>query len=265
MVAGVRAGSACIEVALHGKVMPSCRINVMGTRQKTQGSNLTVANLAPLLICLIGFIAPVCGGEIQYLALDDVPRATRTMTGIHGDPINVGLIGTREELVAAMLAARWQPADPITFKSTVKLVQSFVLHCSDETAPVSNLYLWKRKEDLAFEQALGKGASRRHHVRFWESTKQVDGRPLWLGAATLDTKVGFSHMTGMITHHIDANIDADRDKLMKELSVMGWLLSAEGIEGFQPRPDGRNGGGDPYHTDGRLLLGVLRSGGAEGR
>ena len=56
-------------------------------------------------------------------ALDDAPRVTRTTTGIHGDPINVGLIGTKDELIAAMLAAKWQPADPITFKSSVKLVQ----------------------------------------------------------------------------------------------------------------------------------------------
>jgi len=226
---------------------------------------MAAPKLAPSLICLIGFISPVLGGEAEYHALDDAPRITRTTTGIHGDPVNVGLIGTKEELVATMLAARWQPADPITLTSSVKLVQSVVLHQPDETAPVSHLYLWERKEDLAFEQQVGKDASRRHHVRFWESTKQVDGRPLWLGAAVFDTKIGFSHTTGMITHHIDADIDADRDKLMNDLTVAGRLLFTERVEGFQPNHDGKNGGNDPYHTDGRLLLGVLRSGGARGR
>jgi hypothetical protein len=216
---------------------------------------MAASKLAPSLIYVLGFIFPVLGGEIPHPVLDDVPRVTRTMAGIHGDPVNVAMIGTKEELVAAMLVAKWQPADPITFKSSVKLVQSVVLHRPDETAPVSNLYLWKRKENLAFEQEVGKDSRRRHHVRFWESTKQVDGRPLWLGAATFDRKVGFSHTTGMITHHIDANIDADRDKLMKDLTAAGRLLSTEGIEGFQPKHNGRNGGGDPYHTDGTLLLG----------
>lgn len=226
---------------------------------------MAVGKLAPALICLVGLIAPALGGEIQYPALDDAPRVTRTMTGIHGDPVNLGLIGTREEIVAAMLAAKWQPADPITFTSCVKLVQSFVLHRPDETAPVSNLYLWKRKEDLAFEREVGKGASRRHHVRFWESAKQVEGRPLWLGATTFDTKIGFSHMTGMITHHIGMDIDAERDTLMRELSAAGRLSSAEAVKGFQPKHDGRNGGGDPYRTDGRLLLGVLKSGAEQGQ
>ncbi len=180
-----------------------------------------------------------------------------TTTGLHGDPVNVALVGTKDEIVAAMLAAKWQPADLITFKTSLKLVKSVMLHRPDETAPVSNLYLWKRKEDLAFEQEVGKDASRRHHVRFWESTKQVNGRPLWLGAATFDTKVGFSHKTGLPTHHIDANIDADRDKLLVDLSAAAWLLSTEDIADFQPKHDGRNGCGDPYHTDGKLSIGVL--------
>lgn len=221
---------------------------------------MAASKLAPSLVCIVAFILPALGGEVEHSALDDAPRVTQTKLGIHGDPVNVALVGTKEDVIAAMLAAKWQPADPITFKSSLKLAKSVVLHRPDETAPVSNLYLWKRKEDLAFEQEVGKDARRRHHVRLWESAKQVKGRPLWLGAATFDTKVGFSHTTGMITHHIDANVDADRDKLMQDLTAAGRLSSTEKIEGFQPKTDGRNGGGDRYHTDGKLLVGALKSG-----
>jgi hypothetical protein len=222
------------------------------------GGNMTALRLVASLVAVFGFVAAVLGGELEHPTLNDAPRVTRTMTGLSGDPINVALIGTKKELVAAMAAARWLSADPITIKSSAKLVESVVLHQPDETAPVSNLYLWKRKEDLAFEQEVGKDASRRHHVRFWASPKPIQGRCLWLGAATFDTKIGFSHKTGMITHHIDANVDADRDKLMKDLAAAGRLLSMEPVEGFQPKHDGHNGGGDPYHTDGKLLLGVLK-------
>ncbi len=229
---------------------------------KTKVRNMAASKLVLPMFLVLGLIVPVLGGEIS---LDDAPRLTRTMAGIHGDPINVGLIGTKDELVAAMLAVNWQPADPITFKSSAKLVRSVLLHRPDETAPVYNLYLWKRKEDLAFEQEVGKTASRRHHVRFWESAKQVGGRLLWLGAATFNTKIGFSHTTGMPTHHIDANVDAEREKLMNDLIAAGRLSSTEGVEGFQPKHDGRNGSGDPYRTDGKLLLGVLKGAGDEGR
>ena len=63
----------------------------------------------------------------------------------------------------------------------------------------------------------------------------------------------------MITHHIAANVDADRDKLIADLALA--ISSTETVEGFHSKHDGRNGGGDPYHTDGRLLLGVLESAG----
>jgi hypothetical protein len=221
---------------------------------------MAASKLVPPLAWALLFAHSTCGGEIEHSALDDAPRITLTKSGIHGDPVNVALVGTKEQLIAAMVAAKWQPADPITFKSSTKLVKSVVLHRPDETAPVSNLYLWKRKEDLAFEQEVGRDASRRHHVRFWDSAKQVNGRPLWLGAATFDTKVGLSHKTGLPTHHIDANVDADRDKLLKDLT--DWLSTTEGIEGFQSKHDGRNGGGDRYHTDEKLLLGILKN---EGR
>ena len=216
---------------------------------------MTTSKLAASLFFFLVLVSPVFGGDIES-ALDDAPRVTLTTTGIQGDPINVGLIGTKDELIAAMLAAKWQPADPITFRSSAKLVKSVLLHRPDETAPVSNLYLWNRKEDLAFEQEVGKDAIRRHHVRLWQSAQQVDGRPLWLGSATFDTKVGLSRITHLPTHHIDANIDADRDKLMEDLTAARWLSSTEGID-FQIKHDGRNGGGDPYHTDGTLSVGIL--------
>ena len=51
-------------------------------------------------------------------------------------------------------------------------------------APVSNLYLWGRIQDLAFEQPVGNSPKQRHHVRFWRSAEVDDnGEPLWLGAA----------------------------------------------------------------------------------
>ncbi|MGB7158545.1 MAG: LssY C-terminal domain-containing protein, partial [Tepidisphaeraceae bacterium] len=99
---------------------------------------------------------------------------------------------------------------------------------------------------------------RRHHVRCWRSARLDDaGRPMWLGAATFDTRVGFSHDTGQVTHHIAPEIDADRDLLIADLRAAGALDSAGWVDDFQPMRAGRNGGGDPWQTDRRLAVGVL--------
>ena len=55
---------------------------------------------------------------------------------------------------------------------------------------VSDLYLFGRKQDLAFERPIGDNPRKRHHVRFWHWDKLEDGRPVWFGSATLDERVG---------------------------------------------------------------------------
>jgi len=157
-----------------------------------------------------------------------------------------------------MWRSGWRSADPITLRSSLRIAASTVFHLSYKSAPVSDLYLWKRKQDLAFEQPVGKGARRRHHVRFWRS-QEVDeqGRHLWLGAATYDSGIEISHTTRLFTHHIAPAIDSERDKLFEDLLRSGQIEQVFWIDPFQKQLAGHNGGGDPYYTDGQLMVGVL--------
>jgi hypothetical protein len=195
------------------------------------------------------------------LALARVPRRTRTRLGIPGDPLNLALVGTETQLVQALLQAGWLPADPITLRSSMRIAASTLFHRPYPSAPVSNLYVGKRKQDLAFEQPVGKDARRRHHVRFWLSGElAADGRPFWLGAATFDTRVEISRTTALPTHRIGPNVDAERDKVTTDLRMVGGLAGFLWIDHFQEKWKGRNGGGDPYFTDGRLAVVILQDG-----
>jgi hypothetical protein len=175
-----------------------------------------------------------------------------------GDAINVAIVASEEELHKGMLAAGWFPADPITFKTSLRIAADTLEHRPYPDAPISHLYVWGRKQDLAFEQPLNNSPKQRHHVRFWRSAA-VDqaGRPLWVGAATFDRSVGISRRTGLITHHIAPEIDSERDKIIGDVRQAGCLQTMYWVDGFQEEFDGKNGGGDPYHTDGRLAVGVL--------
>jgi hypothetical protein len=73
------------------------------------------------------------------------------------------------------------------------------------------------------------------------------GRPLWLGAATFDSRVGVSRLTGQLTHHIDADIDKERDKLAADLGSRAGLM-IEWLDDFQMERRGKNGGGDPFFS-----------------
>ena len=187
--------------------------------------------------------------------LAGLTMVTQTSQGIPGDPINVGLVGTREDVHCAMHAAGWYPADPITFRSSVEIVGSVVLRRPYKDAPVSTLYYQGRHQDLAFEKPVGESADRRHHVRFWEVLKQGDeNRPVWLGSATFDREVGLSRYTGQVTHHIAPDIDAERDGLTNDLKNSKVVEAVYEVSGVGPTFIGRNGEGDRYFTDGEVKV-----------
>jgi hypothetical protein len=193
--------------------------------------------------------------------LAGLPMVTRTAEGIPGDPINVGLVGAKADVLCALHAAGWYPADPVTLRTSIEIVGSVLLDRPYRNAPVSPLYFQGRREDLAFEKPIGTSASRRNHVRFWQALDEGDeGRPVWLGSATLDRGVGFSHDTGAITHHIAADIDAERARLTADLKSAKVVEATYEVTGVGPTLTGRNGEGDSYHTDGEVEISRLAEG-----
>jgi LssY C-terminus len=192
----------------------------------------------------------------RHPELFDAPRVTHTPGGIPGDPVNIALVGSQSGLIRAMTAAKWYPADPITFRNSARIAVDSVFRRPDDDAPVSTLELFGRRQDLAFEQPVGDSPRQRHHVRFWRWDRIVEGREVWFGAVTFDERVGLSHTTGQVTHHIAPNLDAERDRLIAGLRQAGVTQEVFSLNGFQ-QLKGRNGGGDPWYTDGRLEGAVL--------
>src|SRR5262249_2854789 len=137
------------------------------------------------------------------------PMVARTAQGIPSDPINVGLVGDKADVLGALHAAAWYPADAITLRSSGEINGSIVLDRPYRDGPGRPLFYDGRREDLAFEKPVGASADRRQHVRFWEVLKGgQEGRRL--GSATFDRDVGLSRYTGQVTHHIALDVDAER-------------------------------------------------------
>jgi hypothetical protein len=198
------------------------------------------------------------GYEKRHPALDDAPNITTTGDKHPGDPINLGLIGSKEDLQRSMHAAGWHTADPLGLKSDFRIAADTILRKAYPDAPVSDLFLFGRREDFAFEQPVGGDPTKRHHVRFWRSEKvDAEGRPLWFGSGTYDERVGLSYTTGQITHHVAPDVDTERDHVLDTLQKAGQLESRSYLDNFHPNRSGRNGGGDPWRTDGRLGVGTL--------
>ena len=233
-------------------------------RQRTRKSQFirVVAVILLLWIVVAYAVAPwVWEAFTESDPMDgESQRITRTSDGHPGDPLNVALFGSEVEMQEIMRAADWYSAAALGLKSDLKIAADTVFSRPDDAAPVSSLYLFGRKEDLAFEQPVGDNPRHRHHVRFWK-TEDVNaaGQPKGIGSAVYDERVGLSHTTGQITHVTAPNIDAERDYLFQCLEQTGQLAEHSVEADYHQRREGTNGGGDPWYTDGSLYIGVIRA------
>ncbi|MFD1214298.1 LssY C-terminal domain-containing protein [Arthrobacter sp. GCM10027362] len=180
----------------------------------------------------------------------------RTVDGLLGDPVNLAVIGTPEALREAMAAAGWTEADPVTWRSSWRIVRDSLLRRSYPAAPVSALFVFGQKQTLAFEKEVAGSPAQRHHVRYWSCP------PGWrlpggfavdlVGAATFDRRVGLSLFTFQITHKIAENTDQERDLVAAGLRAAG--ASVHTVRHFSTGYHTRGGGGDAIETDGDLPI-----------
>jgi len=184
----------------------------------------------------------------------DNPLTTFNRSGHPGDPINIEFLGTDGQIGTAFAAAGWYRADEIRFVTAVHISLDTVLGRKYSTAPVSNLYLYGRKEDMAFERP-GSNVRQRDHIRLWNTGRNgSDGRPIWIGSATKDTKVELAKTNHLPTHHIAPDVDAERSLVVSELAQTGYVVKDTSRLGFGKQTHGLNGEGDLYVTDGHIAV-----------
>lgn len=197
----------------------------------------------------------------RFPAMASMPKQTVNAKRVPADPINMAFVGTAEEIGAALRLARWAVADPLSRASDLAIARSVLLNRPDSTAPVSDLYLFGRRQDLAFEQQVGASARRRHHLRLWRAGSLLyEGRPVWLGDATFDLKAGISHRGWHPTHHIAPEIDEERDAVSSALGAVGQESETFRVTGIGVRVNAQNAEGDRFDTDGELRVVVIPQG-----
>lgn len=187
---------------------------------------------------------------------------TRTSDGLLGDPVNLAFMGEETQLHEAMQRAGWTRADPVTLRSSIRIVTSTLSRRSYHEAPVSPLFLFGRQQDFAYQQEVDGNPAQRHHVRFWRCPDDwplPGGRRVdWLAAGTFDSAVGLSLFTLQVTHRIDADTDVERDHIVASLRDADPTIRLQLLEDFSTSYHARNGGGDSIRTDGNLPIVDLR-------
>jgi hypothetical protein len=182
-----------------------------------------------------------------------LPRITHTRTGAAGDPLNVILVGSQPAITQSFTQTGWLVPDPITPETSARVAAASLAHQSYPTAPVSNLFVFGRAQDLAFEKPTA-DVQNRGHIRLWQTTTMLAGQPVWLGQASYDHGIELSGTTGLPTHHIAPTVDLERAAVGADLARTG-LVASEQLAAFTPPIFvAYNGGGDYYTSDGDALV-----------
>jgi len=191
-------------------------------------------------------------------ALENLPCCTTSQDGQEdGDPLNLVLISNANELMPAFVRREWHMAEDTYWSSIWKTVGSFLFGKRYRYSPVSPLYLFGRKQDVALQKARGT-IHQRNHLRLWLTPIQFRGKEVWVGSISRDIGVHFTFKPGhFITHKIDEDIDEVRNSFGEDmlfsqgLQKIGWAKGMPTVSSEKPR---LNLGGDPYFTDGLLLV-----------
>jgi len=143
-----------------------------------------------------------------WAAIEALPCCVTDATGtVEADPLNFVLIGTEEVTYSSLIAAGWDETETVTSASAVRTTMSFLFGSAYRYSPISDLYVFGRKQDGAF-QITRADIDERNHLRVWLTPLQFQGRPVWVGAISRDIGVIMSGIG--TTHKIDPDVDAER-------------------------------------------------------
>jgi hypothetical protein len=200
---------------------------------------------------------PDLDDESLRLWLEAAPATTKAMDGAAGDPLNIALVGPLEALRDALISSGWDPAAPVTAGSLRRIAGAFLFGGRYRYAPVSDLYVFGRAQDLAFQRARPTIVER-NHLRLWLAPVRHEGRPVWLGQISRDDGVKFSgRVWPPTTHVIDPDVDEARFFLLQNLVANGRverLAFAAGAPAAPSSAPARNAEEDPYFSDGRRAV-----------
>ncbi len=185
--------------------------------------------------------------------LETMPCCAVDEEGKDGDSLNVGFVGSLDQVRGALISNGWDVTAPITQGSLWRMMTAFAFGSRYRYAPISALYVFGREQDLAFQKARDI-IDERNHMRLWLAPVTVDGTNVWIGQVSRDVGVKLSgRFWPPTTHVVDPDMDDARFYVVQELIDSGLVRRLGYVKGHQPTNTATphyNAEQDPYFTDG---------------
>jgi hypothetical protein len=199
-------------------------------------------------------------GDAEFrAALAALPCCATNKDGSkNGDPLNLVVIGGLEDAFPALARRGWRPTEVTWSGSVMRMVSSALAGDRYAYAPISDMYLFGRRQDLALQKARD-NIHQRNHLRLWLSPMRYQGKQVWLGQISRDIGSRLTiHSPTLTTHKIDPDVDEARAALAEDLAYSQSVVRLGLVEGVGTAPRSaprENLTTDPYYTDGyRVVL-----------
>lgn len=236
----------------------------LGTNAAATGSAATTAtstatNSAPVTTSAALKVSDAPLDAELCKAINALPRRINDKFNNPGDMVNFVIVGSQQQMQTALEAATWNVADIDSKESALKAVLQTYQKKEYLSMPMSQLYLYGRVQDFGYEMAEPYAVvASRHHFRIWKAPFTWNGETVWVGAGTHDIGFEKDQRNGKVTHKIDPAVDGERDNIgdslqkADKIKTMTYYLPPDPVQSTQ------NATGGSYHSDGRLLVIVLK-------
>jgi hypothetical protein len=177
-----------------------------------------------------------------------------------GDPLNLVVVADTGDALNSLSRAGWSFTHRITARSVERLVGATLQGDAYPVAPVSNLYLFGRKQDFALQRARP-NIAQRNHMRAWLAPFTFENKNVWIGQVSRDIGIKLTPKSpSLTTHIIDPEVDLTREYLLHSLLADGLVDRFGFVGGSQAasrEAPALNLADDPYFSDGMRLVVVI--------
>jgi hypothetical protein len=191
--------------------------------------------------------------------LEELPRRVSSKSGTPGDMVNFLLIGSKEQMKAALEAAGWILVDKTAQDALQHVIEETIAHRAYSAMPMSPLYLFGRPQDYGWAEGMPiQVVSERNHCRLWEAPwLTLVGQTVWIGAGTHD--IGMEReASGQLTHTIDPNVDREREYIAGGLKDADMVKDIQYASPSNPVREAKTATGGSFQSDGRIAIIYLK-------
>jgi len=254
--------ASAAQVFLAGQFSTGATPSTASSSVVPAGNDVVAPASAPAASTSTPVALKVASGKLDFALgkdIDGLPRRVNDEFQNQGDMVNFVLVGSEQQVKDALDAASWRIADTDNKEAVLKAVLETYQKKDYLQMPMSQLYLFGRKQDYGYElaQAYSVVASR-HHFRIWKAPVTWNGQTMWAGAGTHDIGFEKDQRNGKVTHKIDPAVDGERDNIGQTLQASGKVKSLYYYLPPDPVQGAKNATGGGYHSDGRILVVVLQ-------